>query len=120
MISKKLEDALLEQLSETNAQLEKCRQYLKRARGDKTKRKLERLETWHEAQRLRLSICMDILNGRAFTVYEETSVEDVEGEAPTITVVKPSPSQARLIDLTEKLGGKVTSHEFVETKDIEG
>lgn len=112
MISKKVEDALLEELKSTNTSLEQCRGYLQKARGEQ-KKKLERTEIWLEVERLRISICMDILNGRAFTVHEES----VQGEAPVITVVKPSPSQAKLVDLTEKLGGRVTSYKFGESKE---
>lgn len=80
-------------------QLEKCQELQGRAKGKVAIGKLERAYTFLAARSLRLATCIDIMQGKAFTVH------DIDGE---LTVVKPTESTARLLDLAEKLGGKVS------------
>lgn len=90
-------------------QLEKCQELQGRTKGKVAIGKLERAYTFLVARSFRLAICIDIMEGKAFTVH------DVDGD---LTVVKPTESTARLLDLAEKLGGRVSSFEKEEHDEI--
>jgi hypothetical protein len=90
--------AIQEELAEVNNKIKMCDE-LKSEATQEQKKLLEERRLKYEAKRDRLALALDILEGRAFGMY------DVDGR---LTILKPSESTAELLTIAQGMGAKVT------------
>jgi len=91
-------EAIQSDLAAVKAMIEKC-DHLKEKGTEEQQKQLDTRRTKLEARRDRLAIALDLLSGRAYAIW------DINNE---LTVVKPSPGTARLIQAAEEYGARAT------------
>lgn len=93
--------AIDEQLQETHKKIEQCERLRAGKVSPEQKKMLDKAYNLLESMRDRLSVAKDILEGRAFLVYEVDK---------RLTIVKPSEQTAKLIAAAQEYGAKIKSY----------
>jgi len=98
---KEIIDSIEKRLAETRQKLDECQKLREQVASGEKKDLLDKAYMRLEARRDRLTLAKDILEGKAFLIY------DINDQ---LTVVKPSEKAAKLIAAAQEYGAKVTEY----------